>query len=145
MFCRVFYVYRQNDRKTKNDRIYTINKDFNVPQIRYKLSRTTCDTTTTNTVNNEQQDGRGSSVITPLPAGEGSGEGPVVVGGGAALLLGRSRSGLEFVPLVLKLGSLVYHGNPASFIINSQFIPTLYPFYSHLFLTFVHKEHREGW
>ena len=119
MFCRVFYVYKQNDRKTKNDRIYTINKDFNVPQIRYKLSRTTCDTTTTNTVNNEQQDGRGSSVITPLPAGEGSGEGPVVVGGGAALLLGRSRSGLEFVPLVLKLGSLVYHGNPASFIINS--------------------------
>ena len=31
----------------------------------------------TNTVSNEQQDGRGSSVITPLPAGEGSGEGPV--------------------------------------------------------------------
>jgi len=32
----------------------------------------------TNTVSNEQQDGRGSSVITPLPAGEGAGEGPVI-------------------------------------------------------------------
>jgi len=37
----------------------------------------------TNTVNNEQQDGRGISVITPLPTGEGTGEGPVVAGGGA--------------------------------------------------------------
>ena len=31
----------------------------------------------TNTVNNEQQDDRGISVITPLPTGEGMGEGPV--------------------------------------------------------------------
>ena len=77
MFCRVIYVYRQNDRKTKNDRIYTINKDFNVAQIRYKLCRTTCDTTANSTVSNEQQAVRGISVITPLPAGEGTGEGPV--------------------------------------------------------------------
>jgi len=41
-------------------------------------------TTANNTTSNEQQDGRGSSVITPLPAGEGSGEGPVVVERGAA-------------------------------------------------------------
>ena len=54
MFCRVFNVCRQNDIKTYNDRIYTINKDFNVPQIRYKLRRTTCDTTANSTVNNEQ-------------------------------------------------------------------------------------------
>ena len=33
----------------------------------------------TNTVNNEQQDVRGISVITPLPMGEGTGEGPVCV------------------------------------------------------------------
>ena len=77
MFCRVIYVYRQNDRKTKNDRIYTINKDFNVAQIRYKLCRTTCDTTANSTVSNEQQAVRGISVITPLPTGEGTGEGPV--------------------------------------------------------------------
>ena len=76
MFCRVIYVYRQNDRKTKNDRIYTINKDFNVAQIRYKLCRTTCDTTANSTVSNEQQAVRGISVITPLPTGEGMGEGP---------------------------------------------------------------------
>ena len=31
----------------------------------------------TNTVNNEQQDIRGISVITPLPMGEGTGEGPL--------------------------------------------------------------------
>ncbi len=84
MFCRVFYVYRQNDRKTKNDRIYTINKNFNAPQIRNRVSSTMIYTTANNTTSNEQQDGRGSSVITPLPAGEGSGEGPVVVERGAA-------------------------------------------------------------
>ena len=46
----------------------------------------------TNTVNNEQQGDRGISVITPLPTGEGMGEGPVVAvrgasccGGGASL------------------------------------------------------------
>ena len=33
----------------------------------------------TNTVNNEQQDVRGISVITPLPTGEGTGEGPLCV------------------------------------------------------------------
>ena len=33
----------------------------------------------TNTVNNEQQADRGISVITPLPTGEGMGEGPVCV------------------------------------------------------------------
>ncbi len=33
----------------------------------------------TNTVNNEQQDVRGISVITPLPTGEGMGEGPLCV------------------------------------------------------------------
>ena len=80
MFCRVFYVYRQNDRKTKNDRIYTINKNFNAPQIRNRVSSTMIYTTANNTTSNEQQDGRGSSVITPLPAGEG----PVVVERGAA-------------------------------------------------------------
>ena len=78
MFCRVFNVYRQNDIKTYNDRIYTINKDFNVPQIRYKVCRTTCDTTANSIVSNERQDVRGISVITPLPTGEGTGEGPVV-------------------------------------------------------------------
>ena len=31
----------------------------------------------TNTVNNEQQADRGISVITPLPTGEGTGEGPL--------------------------------------------------------------------
>ena len=81
MFCRVFNVYRQNDRKTKNDRIYTINKNFNAPQIRNRVSSTMIYTTANNTTSNEQQDGRGSSVITPLPTGEGTGEGPVVAGG----------------------------------------------------------------
>ena len=69
MLRRVFNGYRQNDRKTKNDRIYTINKDFNAPQIRNRVSSTTIYTTANNTVSNEQQDGRGSSVITPLPTG----------------------------------------------------------------------------
>ena len=81
MLSRVFNGYRHNDIKTKNDRIYTINKDFNVPQIRYKLCRTTCDTTANCTVSNERQDDRGISVITPLPTGEGMGEGPVVAAG----------------------------------------------------------------
>lgn len=40
----------------------------------------------TNTVNNERQDDRGISVITPLPTGEGMGEGPVVAVRGASLL-----------------------------------------------------------
>ena len=69
MFCRVFNVYRQNDIKTYNDRIYTINKDLIVYNIGYKVCRTTVYTRPTNTVNNEQQDVRGISVITPLPTG----------------------------------------------------------------------------
>ena len=77
MFCRVFNVYRQNDIKTYNDRIYTINKDLIVYNIGYKVCRTTAYTRPTNTVNNEQQDVRGISVITPLPTGEGTGEGPL--------------------------------------------------------------------
>ena len=77
MLSRVLNVYRHNDIKTYNDRIYTINKDFNVAQIRYKLCRTTCDTTANSTVSNEQQAVRGISVITPLPTGEGTGEGPL--------------------------------------------------------------------
>ena len=41
-----------------------------------------------NTVNNEQQDVRGISVITPLPTGEGMGEGPVGVECGASCCRG---------------------------------------------------------
>ena len=82
MLSRVFNGYRHNDIKTKNDRIYTINKDFNVPQIRYRVCRTRYDTTANSTVSNEWQDVRGISVITPLPTGEGKGEGPVVAGFG---------------------------------------------------------------
>ena len=81
MLSRVFNGYRHNDIKTKNDRIYTINKDFNVPQIRYRVCRTRYDTTANSTVSNEWQDVRGISVITPLPTGEGMGEGPVVAAG----------------------------------------------------------------
>ena len=81
MFCRVFYVYRQNDRKTYNDRIYTINKDLIVYNIGYKVCGTMIYTRPTNTVNNVQQADRGISVITPLPTGEGTGEGPVVAVG----------------------------------------------------------------
>ena len=90
MLSRVLNVYRHNDIKTYNDRIYTINKDLIVYNIGYKVCGTMIYTRPTNTVNNVQQADRGISVITPLPAGEGSGEGPVVVERGAALLLGRS-------------------------------------------------------
>ena len=76
MLSRVFNGYRHNDRVTKNDRKNTINKDFNVPQIRYRVCRTRYDTTVYSTVCNERQDVRGISVITPLPTGEGKGEGP---------------------------------------------------------------------
>ncbi len=86
MLSRVLNVYRQNDIKTYNDRIYTINKEFNVPQIRYKVCRTAYDTTAYSIVSNEQQADRGISVITPLPTGEGMGEGPVVAVRGASLL-----------------------------------------------------------
>ena len=79
MFCRVFNVYRQNDIKTYNDRIYTINKDLIVYNIGYKVCGTKIYTRPTNTVNNVQQADRGISVITPLPMGEGTGEGPVCV------------------------------------------------------------------
>ena len=64
MLSRVLNVYRQNDIKTYNDRIYTINKEFNVPQIRYKVCRTAYDTTAYSIVSNEQQADRGISVIT---------------------------------------------------------------------------------
>ena len=43
------------------------------------MRRTACDTTANSTVSNEQQADRGISVITPLPTGEGMGEGPVCV------------------------------------------------------------------
>ena len=64
----------------------------------------------TNTVNNEQQADRGISVITPLPTGEGMGEGPVVAGfgplvavGGAALFgCGWSTRLVVVGPLVFK-------------------------------------------
>ena len=48
------------------------------------MCRTTVYMRPTNTVSNEQQDVRGISVITPLPAGEGTGEGPAGDGGGAS-------------------------------------------------------------
>ena|GEM_PF-5857639 len=41
------------------------------------MCRRTYDTTTNSTVSNEQQADRGISVITPLPTGEGPGEGPL--------------------------------------------------------------------
>ena len=84
MLSRVFNGYRHNDRVTKNDRKNTINKDFNVPQIRYRVCRTRYDTTVYSTVSNERQAVRGISVITPLPMGEGMGEGPAGDGGGAS-------------------------------------------------------------
>ena len=65
--------------------------------IGYKVCRTTVYTRPTNTVNNEQQDGRGSSVITPLPAGEGSGEGPVVVERGASCCGGGAAHSFIFI------------------------------------------------
>ena len=77
MLSRVLNVYRQNDMKTYNDRIYTINKDLIVYNIGYKVWGTMIYTRPTNTVNNVQQADRGISVITPLPAGEGTGEGPL--------------------------------------------------------------------
>lgn len=45
------------------------------------MCRTTVYMRPTNTVNNEQQAVRGISLITPLPTGEGMGEGPVVAVG----------------------------------------------------------------
>ncbi|WP_455092228.1 hypothetical protein [Prevotella jejuni] len=45
------------------------------------MRRTAYDTTAYSTVSNEQQADRGISVITPLPTGEGTGEGPVVAVG----------------------------------------------------------------
>lgn len=83
MLRRVFNGYRHNDIKTYNDRIYTINKDLIVYNIGYKVCGTMIYTRLTNTVSNEQQDVRGISVITPLPTGEGRGEGPLVVGFGS--------------------------------------------------------------
>jgi len=77
MLSRVLNVYRHNDIKTYNDRIYTINKDLIVYNIGYKVCGTMIYTRPTNIVSNEQQADRGISVITPLPTGEGPGEGPL--------------------------------------------------------------------
>ena len=41
------------------------------------MCRRAYDTTANSTVSNVQQDDRGISVITPLPTGEGTGEGPL--------------------------------------------------------------------
>ena len=49
------------------------------------MCRTTCDITANSTVSNEQQGDRGISVITPLPTGEGTGEGPLVSVSGVVL------------------------------------------------------------
>ena len=64
MLSRVLNVYRHNDIKTYNDRIYTINKDLIVYNIGYKVCGTMIYTRPTNTVNNVQQADRGISVIT---------------------------------------------------------------------------------
>ena len=85
MLRRVLNVYRHNDIKTYNDRIYTINKDFNVPQIRYRVCRARYDTTANSTVSNEQQAVRGISVIMPLPTGGGDGGGASCCRGWASL------------------------------------------------------------
>ena len=74
------------------------------------MCRTTVYTRPTNTVSNEQQGDRGISVITPLPTGEGMGEGPVVAvrgasccGGGASLCgCGWSTRLVVVGPLVFK-------------------------------------------
>ena len=93
-------IYRHNDIKTYNDRIYTINKDLMVYNIGYKVCGTMIYTRPTNTVNNELQDVRGISVITPLPTGEGMGEGPVVAVRGAACCRVWSTRLVVFGPLV---------------------------------------------
>jgi len=103
MLSRVFNGYRHNDRVTKNDRIYTINKDFNVPQIRYRVCRTRYDTTAYSTVSNEQQGDRGISVITPLPRGERGGGGGGEGGRATAPLVSVSGVVLGVLPYLLFL------------------------------------------
>ena len=51
------------------------------------MCRTAYDTTAYSTVSNVQQDVRGISVITPLPTGEGMGEGPVCCRGWSTRLV----------------------------------------------------------
>ena len=73
------------------------------------MRRTACDTTANSTVSNEQQDVRGISVITPLPTGEGTGEGPVVAVKGASLCgCGWSTRLVVVVPFVFGLSPLVF-------------------------------------
>ena len=74
------------------------------------MRRTAYDTTANSTVSNEQQADRGISVITPLPTGEGMGEGPVVAGFGPLVAVrgaslccrGWSTRLVVVVPLVFK-------------------------------------------
>ena len=68
------------------------------------MCRTTCDTTVNSIVSNEQQADRGISVITPLPTGEGMGEGPVVAVGWFSCCSGLAQLLLD---LVLSIAVLV--------------------------------------
>ena len=67
------------------------------------MRRTAYDTTAYSTVSNERQDVRGISVITPLPMGEGMGEGPVVAAGWASCCSGLVQLLLGLVRLLLGL------------------------------------------
>ena len=66
------------------------------------MCRTTVYMRLTNTASNEQQADRGISVITPLPTGEGTGEGPVVAG---------------FGPLVAGFGPFVVGEGPLCLVV----------------------------
>ena len=79
-----------------------------VYNIGYKVCGTMIYTRPTNTVNNELQDVRGISVITPLPTGEGMGEGPVVAVRGAACCRVWSTRLVVVVPFVFGLSPLVF-------------------------------------
>ena len=71
------------------------------------MCRTTVYMRPTNTASNEQQADRGISVITPLPTGEGTGEGPVVAG---------------FGPLVAGFGPFVVGEGPLCVFVVSPFV-----------------------
>ena len=71
------------------------------------MCRTTVYMRPTNTASNEQQDVRGISVITPLPTGEGTGEGPVVAG---------------FGPLVAGFGPFVVGEGPLCVFVVSPLV-----------------------
>ena len=71
------------------------------------MRRTACDTTANSTASNEQQADRGISVITPLPTGEGTGEGPVVAG---------------FGPLVAGFGPFVVGEGPLCVFVVSPLV-----------------------